>query len=134
MTVQWKTYQKWVVFCEETVVKLVVIFLKKPQEQFFNKADAFLEGLQQRLINNRNIWWSFSRLSVGFVSSENTYISRLGIVKDSSDCFWPSNLFLIYRQFWKKKKKLDYWPLTHWPTDTDPKTRWIINHIWKTWQ
>ena len=48
-------------FCEITVLKLVVIFLKrKPyegfyKEEFFNKTDAFLEGLQQLLINKRNI-------------------------------------------------------------------------------
>ena len=43
------------VFCEVTVVKLVVIFLKKHQEEFFNKADAFSERLQQRLMNEINI-------------------------------------------------------------------------------
>ena len=46
-------------FCELTVVKLVVIFLKNTydgvcQGEFFNKTDAFSKHLGQLLINKRN--------------------------------------------------------------------------------
>ena len=61
--------------------------------------------LFRNVCSKRNVCWSCSRLSVCFVWSYNTYIS-LGIVKDSSDCFRQSNLFLLYRQNRKKNNKV----------------------------
>ena len=77
---------KWLVLTQfqwglvsETVVKLVVVFLKNTyegvfQEEFFNKTNAFSEGLEQLLINKINIWWSCSRLYVLFKLTIVTYL------------------------------------------------------------
>ena len=84
--------------CGICKLKLVVtkhLYEWNYQEEFFNKTDAFAERLRQLLINKINVWWSSSRLSLCFIWSYNTYIS-LGIVKDSSDCFWQSDLFFFF--------------------------------------
>ena len=72
-------------------------------EEFFNRQMLFRNVCKQILMIKRNIWRSCSRLSVCFVWNYNTYIS-LGIVKDSSDCFWQSSLFFLYCKYRKQLK------------------------------
>ena len=135
-------------FCEVTVTKLVVKFLKNHLCHFLPRR------MQQLFLNKINIWWSCSTLLICFVWSYKTYIT-LRIVKNSSDCFGDQICFFFILNIEKVKatvhKQNHYLPQTYFfsgftrvlfgsnsratdPPTTDLTTPWINNHIWKTWQ
>ena len=71
--------------------------IPQKQEEFLNKADVFSKHLQELLLNKK----IFTYVAVGsrFVLFEvKILIISLGMVKNSSDCLWRSNLFFPYRE------------------------------------